>query len=184
MNEQHTGNVCKPNLFGRSDPTKLWTFFSQLELVFKACPRTFDTDEKKVTYAVSDLKGITLGWFEPFLLEPAFGNPVLFLSDYSVFQEELRANLGPYNIVGDGPTLSTSMIRRCDGPTERARGESNGRGMERVCRRGRGVDTSVCPVVLNGACRQMGESCKESERVLRVGYERCKSEKRETRRDD
>ena len=97
-NERH--NVREPDPFDGSDPTKLRTFFAQLELVFKARPRTFDTDEKKVTYAVSHLKGITLAWFEPFLLEPASGNPPLFLSDYGVFQEELRANFGPYDVVG------------------------------------------------------------------------------------
>ena len=31
---------------------------------------------------------------------PASGNPPLFLSDYGVFQEELRANFGPYDVVG------------------------------------------------------------------------------------
>ena len=52
-NERH--NVREPDPFDGSDPTKLRTFFAQLELVFKARPRTFDTDEKKVTYAVSHL---------------------------------------------------------------------------------------------------------------------------------
>ena len=84
MNKQH--NVCEPNPFNGLDLTKLWTFVAQLELVFKAHPRTFNMDEKKVTYVVSHLKGIMLAWFEPFLLELASCNPPLFLSNYGVFQ--------------------------------------------------------------------------------------------------
>ncbi|CDO70361.1 hypothetical protein BN946_scf184856.g5 [Trametes cinnabarina] len=62
-------NVREPNQFDRSDPTKLHLFFTQLEPVLKTQPRTFDTDEKKVTYAISYLKGMALTWFEPYLLE-------------------------------------------------------------------------------------------------------------------
>ena len=36
--------------------------------------------------------------FKPFLLELASGNPPLFLSNYGVFQEELRANFGEHNL--------------------------------------------------------------------------------------
>ncbi|CDO76473.1 hypothetical protein BN946_scf184869.g1, partial [Trametes cinnabarina] len=76
------------------------SFFTQLELVFKARPRTFDTDEKKVTYAISYLKGMALAWFEPYLLERDSGNPPEFLYSYTVFQEELRVNFGPYDVTG------------------------------------------------------------------------------------
>ncbi|CDO68992.1 hypothetical protein BN946_scf184762.g8 [Trametes cinnabarina] len=51
-------NVREPDQFDRSDPSKLRSFFTQLELVFKAHPRMFDTDKKKVTYAISYLKGM------------------------------------------------------------------------------------------------------------------------------
>ena len=93
-------NVRDPDQFDGSDPTKLRSFFVQLELVFKARPRTFHSDEKKVTYAISYLKGTALQWFEPFLLEASTANPPLFMSDYEVFQEELRTNFGPYDVTG------------------------------------------------------------------------------------
>ena len=96
--ERH--NVREPDQFDGSDPTKLRSFFTQLELVFKARPRTFDTDEKKVTYAISYLKGMALAWFEPYLLERESGNPPEFLYSYEVFQEELRVNFGPYDVTG------------------------------------------------------------------------------------
>ncbi|CDO68581.1 hypothetical protein BN946_scf184996.g12 [Trametes cinnabarina] len=96
--ERH--NVREPDQFDGSDPSKLRSFFTQLELVFKARPRTFDTDEKKVTYAISYLKGMALAWFEPYLLERDSGNPLEFLYSYAVFQEELRVNFGPYDVTG------------------------------------------------------------------------------------
>ncbi|CDO74368.1 hypothetical protein BN946_scf184355.g16 [Trametes cinnabarina] len=96
--ERH--NVREPDQFDGSDPSKLRSFFTQLGLVFKARPRTFDTDEKKVTYAISYLKGMALAWFQPYLLERESGNPPEFLYSYAVFQEELRVNFGPYDITG------------------------------------------------------------------------------------
>ncbi|CDO78214.1 hypothetical protein BN946_scf184887.g2 [Trametes cinnabarina] len=93
--EQH--NVRELDQFDGSDPNKLRLFFAQLELVFKAHPRTFKSDEKKVTYAISFLKGTALQWFEPYLLEGATDNPPLFMSSYKAFQDELRANFGPYD---------------------------------------------------------------------------------------
>ncbi|CDO69318.1 hypothetical protein BN946_scf184976.g37 [Trametes cinnabarina] len=98
LSERH--NVREPNQFDGSDPSKLHSFFTQLELVFKACPRMFDTDKKKVTYASSYLKVMALAWFELYLLERNSGNPPEFLDSYVVFQEELRVNFGPYNVTG------------------------------------------------------------------------------------
>lgn len=93
-------NVRDPDQFDGSDATKLRSFFAQLELVFKARPRTFESDEKKVTYAISYLKGTALQWFEPYLLEGDSVNPPLFMSDFEEFQQELRVNFGPYDATG------------------------------------------------------------------------------------
>ena len=93
-------NVRDPDQFDGSEPNKLRSFFTQLELVFRARPRTFDTDERKVTYAISFLRGTALQWFEPYLLEGMSDNPPVFMSDYSAFQEELRVNFGPYDATG------------------------------------------------------------------------------------
>lgn len=93
-------NVRDPDRFDGSDPTKLRQFFAQLELVFKARPVTFRTDERKVTYAISYLQGTAQNHFEPYLLERHSPNPPVFLSDYDVFQEELQINFGPYDATG------------------------------------------------------------------------------------
>ena len=97
-NERH--NVREPDQFDGSDPNKRRSFFTQLVLVFKARPRTFDSDERKVTYALSYLKGTALQWFEPYLLEGYSEEPPLFLYSYEAFQDELRINFGPYDATG------------------------------------------------------------------------------------
>ena len=78
-------NIRDPDPLDGSDPNKLRAFFAQLELVFKARPRTFDSDERKVTYALSYLKGTALQWFEPYLLEGYSEEPLLFLYSYEAF---------------------------------------------------------------------------------------------------
>lgn len=93
-------NVRDPDQFDGSDVTKLRSFFAQLEMVFKARPQTFSTEEKKVMYAMSYLRGTVLQYFEPYLLEPDTDFPPTFLTDYPAFQEELRLNFGPYNAIG------------------------------------------------------------------------------------
>ncbi|TFK84147.1 hypothetical protein K466DRAFT_497097, partial [Polyporus arcularius HHB13444] len=49
---------------------------------------TFDPNKKKVTYAISHLKGTALTWFERFLPEALSKNFPVFLLHYKVFQEE------------------------------------------------------------------------------------------------
>lgn len=93
-------NVRDPDQFDGSDATKLRSFFAQLELVFKARPKTFSTEEKKVMYAMSYLRGTVLQYFEPYLLESDTDFPPTFMTDYSAFQQELRINFGPYNAIG------------------------------------------------------------------------------------
>lgn len=93
-------NVREPDQFDGTEPNKLRLFFAQLELVFKARPRTFNSEEKKVTYGISYLKGTALQWFEPYLLESDSETPPVFMSDYEAFQDELRVNFGPYDVSG------------------------------------------------------------------------------------
>ncbi|KAJ3013949.1 hypothetical protein NUW54_g556 [Trametes sanguinea] len=70
------------------------------ELVFKACPRMFDTNEKKITYAIYYLKCKALVWFKLYLLKPELGNLSEFLYLYKVFQQELCVNFRPYDVTG------------------------------------------------------------------------------------
>jgi hypothetical protein len=74
-NVQHQGDgshskVREPYLFDGTDPTKLHTFLVQLQLSFNNRPRAFSNDARKVNFAISYLKGITLAHFENSLIEP------------------------------------------------------------------------------------------------------------------
>ncbi|KAL1947005.1 hypothetical protein VTO73DRAFT_13966 [Trametes versicolor] len=93
-------NVRELDQFDGTEPTKLRLFFAQLELVFKARRRTFNSEEKKVTYGISYLKGTALQWFELYLLESDSEAPPIFMSDYEAFQDELRVNFRPYDASG------------------------------------------------------------------------------------
>ena len=101
--------VREPDQFDGSNSSQLRIFLAQLELVFKARPRTFNSDTKKVVYALSYLSGTALQWFEPYLLEGESDNPPLFLSDYQAFQNELRTNFGPYDLAGEAEHVLESL---------------------------------------------------------------------------
>jgi len=60
--------VHEPDTFDRTDPKKLHTFLVQCKLNFQDRPKAFHTDQTKVTFMQSYLKGMALEWFEPDLL--------------------------------------------------------------------------------------------------------------------
>ncbi|KAG6326144.1 hypothetical protein ID866_12945 [Astraeus odoratus] len=70
-------------------------------------PDTFDgTDPKKlyawkVSFALSFLKGITLTWFKPDLLDTIPGTEPAWANDYSKFVIKLTTNLSPHNPASD-----------------------------------------------------------------------------------
>ena len=93
--------VCKPDTFDGSNPCKLCTFLVQCELNFQDRPKAFQTDHTKVIFVQSYLKGIALEWFEPDLLN---SNPTfrpLWMNDPAVFIDDLKANFGLHDPVGD-----------------------------------------------------------------------------------
>lgn len=82
-----SAKVRKPDPFDGSDPHKLDTFFTQLNLVFRSDPHRYSSDEEKVTYATSYLKGTALAWFEPDLQDP--GSHPDWMYSYSEFRDIL-----------------------------------------------------------------------------------------------
>ena len=92
----------EPDTFDGTDPKKLRSFVVQCQLNFNERPRAFRTDQAKVNYALSYLKGMALDWFEPDILNEADDdNRPLWKDSYEDFLTELRQNFGPHDPVGD-----------------------------------------------------------------------------------
>ncbi|KAG6326117.1 hypothetical protein ID866_12972, partial [Astraeus odoratus] len=93
--------VHEPDTFDGTDPKKLCEFLVQCELNFHDRPQAFCLDSRKVSFALSFLKGIALAWFEPDLLNTIPGAEPAWADDYSEFIIELTTNFGPHDPVGD-----------------------------------------------------------------------------------
>src|SRR6266481_651367 len=85
-----------PDPFDGSDTWKLHTFILQCKLNFRDHSDLFQDDTTKVNYMLSYLKGMALDCFEPMLLETPKS---VWLSDFTLFIEELEASFGSYNPV-------------------------------------------------------------------------------------
>ena len=72
----------------------------QLTLVFSNSPEAYQDDRSKVVYALSFLRGTTMNWFEPGLLDIDNFEPEWY-NNYSTFLQELRINFGPHDATGD-----------------------------------------------------------------------------------
>jgi len=86
----HTNNsssshakVRELDTFDGTDPKKLQTFLVQCELCFQDRAKAFRQDRARVTFAQSYLKGMTLEWFKPDLLNS--GDP----ADHPMLDEQL-----------------------------------------------------------------------------------------------
>jgi len=94
--------VREPDTFDGTDPKKLRTFLVQCELCFQDWAKAFRLDRAKVTFAQSYLKGMTLEWFEPDLLNS--GNPAdhpRWMDSWVHFVAELQSTFGPHNPIAD-----------------------------------------------------------------------------------
>jgi len=94
--------VREPDTFDGTDPKKLRTFLVQCELCFQDRAKAFRLDRAKVTFAQSYLKGMTLEWFEPDLLNS--GNPAdrpRWMDSWVHFVAELQSTFGPHDPIAD-----------------------------------------------------------------------------------
>src|SRR5882724_10464561 len=88
----------EPDPLDGSNSRKLRTFILQCKLNFQDHPDMFKSDTAKVNYMLSFLKGCALDCFEPALLDP---NEPIWLSDLTLFIEELETNFGTYDPIGE-----------------------------------------------------------------------------------
>jgi len=94
--------VREPDTFDGTDPKKLRTFLVQCELCFQDRAKAFHLDRAKVTFAQSYLKGMTLEWFEPDLLNN--GDPAdhpQWMDSWVHFVAELQSTFGPHDPIAD-----------------------------------------------------------------------------------
>ena len=90
--------LTKPDLFDGSNPKKLCTFIFQCKLNFRDHKNLFNNEETKINYAISYLKGITLDFFKPMLLD--LHGPI-WLSIFNFFIMEPENNFGTFNPEGE-----------------------------------------------------------------------------------
>jgi hypothetical protein len=94
--------VKEPDTFDGTDSSKLDEWITQVTLYFTANPAVYESDEDKVVFALSYLRGQASAWFQPDLLgglaedepEPAW------TSDFVAFINELVINFGPHDPEG------------------------------------------------------------------------------------
>jgi len=94
--------VREPDTFDGTDPKKLQTFLVQCKLCFQDRAKAFHQDRARVTFAQSYLKGMTLEWFEPDLLNSGnLADRPRWMDSWVHFVAELQSTFGPHDPVAD-----------------------------------------------------------------------------------
>uniref|UniRef100_A0A8H7K2A6 Reverse transcriptase n=1 Tax=Bionectria ochroleuca TaxID=29856 RepID=A0A8H7K2A6_BIOOC len=99
-NGREPGTLLKPPAPEMFDGTqaKLQGFVTQLRVHFNYFPVTLNTDERRVTYAYSRLKGSALDWFEPVMREYLSGHgsqrTMSIMTNFDYFVEVLHQTFG------------------------------------------------------------------------------------------
>ncbi|KAG6327194.1 hypothetical protein ID866_11895 [Astraeus odoratus] len=104
--------VHEPDTFDGTDLKKLREFLVQCELNFHDRPQAFCLDSRKVSFALSFLKGIALAWFEPDLLNAIPGTEPTWADNYSEFVIKLTTNFGPHDPVGDAEHQLDNLLMK------------------------------------------------------------------------
>jgi Retrotransposon gag protein len=92
------GKLHKPEPFIRKDSKKLKAFIFQCQLYFRNLD--FDSDSKKVTFALSYLQDVAQEWFEP-SISRLTNEPPEWSNNWEPFLDELHTNFRPYDKTND-----------------------------------------------------------------------------------
>jgi hypothetical protein len=79
-------------------------------LHFRDRSDVFASDEKRILFILSYLKGSALSWFEPGLNDPT--NSAHWMWDYQAFLSELEDNFGPHDPVGDAEKSLSELVMK------------------------------------------------------------------------
>ena len=102
--------VWEPDTFDGTDPCKLRDFLIFCNLHFHNCPHVFSSDEKKILFMLSYLKGAAINWFKPGLMDPT--NSAHWMWDFPTFINELESNFGPHHPIGDAEKALTELTMK------------------------------------------------------------------------
>ena len=94
--KNHRG-VKEPDLFNWRSPDELRAFIFQCQIYFHACEEDFQEDTDKIFFAISYLRGIVLGYFEPYINELDPLQDFDFLDSWSAFVQKLSNTFGSYS---------------------------------------------------------------------------------------
>ncbi|KIJ42975.1 hypothetical protein M422DRAFT_90828, partial [Sphaerobolus stellatus SS14] len=86
--------IKDPDTFDGSSPEKLRNFIFQCNIVFRGKKDSFPTQESKVFYAISYLRGTALDHVEPYVNSD---NEPDWLTDWNLFRDELVTHFGSIN---------------------------------------------------------------------------------------
>jgi Retrotransposon gag protein len=103
------GKLREPEPFTRKDPKKLKAFIFQCQLYF--CNSDFDSDSKKVTFALSYLRDVAQECFEPGI-SGLTDEPPEWFDNWKAFLDKLHTNFGPYDKTGDAKHELTNLCIR------------------------------------------------------------------------
>jgi Retrotransposon gag protein len=103
------GKLHEPEPFTGKDPKKLKAFIFQCQLYFHNLD--FDSDSKKVIFALSYLWDVAQEWFEP-SISGLTDEPLEWSNNWETFLDELHTNFGPYNKTGDAKHELSNLCMR------------------------------------------------------------------------
>jgi hypothetical protein len=103
------GKLHEPEPFTTKDPKKLKVFIFQCQLYFRNLD--FDSDSKKVTFALSYLQDVAQEWFEP-SISGLTDEPPEWSNNWETFLDKLYINFRPYDETGDAKHELTNLRMR------------------------------------------------------------------------
>jgi Retrotransposon gag protein len=107
--KSYAEKLREPEPFTGKDSKKLKAFIFQCQLYF--CNSDFDSDSKKVTFALSYLWDVAQEWFEPGI-SGLTDEPLEWFDNREAFLDELRTNFGPYDKTGNAEQKLTNLRMR------------------------------------------------------------------------
>lgn len=93
--------VAEPEKFTGKRSGEVYRWFAQLRLVFRGKPRTYQSDEDKIAYALSYMSGAAQNWAMPLLQALDEGRSHELLSNYDAFRAAIIGVYGDIDRKGN-----------------------------------------------------------------------------------